>query len=48
MAYQRLFESVKTFKARAKKEGLEKSFGLSQGIFESDEDYEQRALSYSR
>lgn len=44
MAYQRLFESDKDFKARAKKEALEKSSGLSQGLFESDEAYEQRAL----
>ena len=43
MAYQRLFESNESFKARAKKEALEKSSGLSQGVFESDEDYEKRA-----
>ena len=43
MANQRLFESDEDFKARAKREALEKSSGLSQGIFESDEDYEKRA-----
>ncbi len=44
MAHQRLFESDEDFKARAKKEALEKSSGLTQGIFESDKAYERRAF----